>query len=413
MKGYINNPEIKISIRTLAVIMIFFTMINCLIVKLEFNNRKKEYLSIMGEIVAKVNKEYPELEDKIVPILTKPISIEQKKEALEIMKQYGLDENLEIILFPNLNKNYMYFLKKIILLNLILAVILILLNYTQYVYFYKLIRNFTDAFKNILEGNLDIDLGGYKEGDISKFAQTLSRMVEVMKGNLQRLNSEKVILANTFQDISHQLKTPLSTLILYNDIMLTKDLSKADLINFLEQSQKQLNRMRWLILNLLKLAKLDVNAIEFVLEEESLNETIEETIDILKGKTFEKNIDVCFYKEKNVFLRLDRLWLQEALLNIIKNAIEHSNQNEKVIILLEDNSIYTRIVVNNKGDIISEEDLPNIFKRFYKCKNSNKDDTIGIGLSLAKSIIEKHGGYIEVTSNEQEGTSFIITFLKY
>lgn len=413
MKGYINNPEIKISIRTLAVIMIFFTMINCLIVKLEFNNRKKEYLSIMGEIVAKVNKEYPELEDKIVPILTKPISKEQKRDGLEIIKQYGLDENLEIVLFPNLNNNYMSFLKKIIFLNLILTTILILLNYIQYVYFYKLIRNFTDASKNILEGNFDIDIGGYKEGDISKFAQTLSRMVEVIKGNLQRLNSEKVILANTFQDISHQLKTPLSTLILYNDIMLTKDLSKADLINFLEQSQKQLNRMRWLILNLLKLAKLDVNAIEFVLEEESLNETIEETIDILKGKAFEKNIDVCFYKEKNVFLRQDRLWLQEALLNIIKNAIEHSNQNEKVIILLEDNSIYTRIVVNNKGDIISEEDLPNIFKRFYKCKNSNKDDTIGIGLSLAKSIIEKHGGYIEVTSNEQEGTTFIITFLKY
>ncbi|WP_027308012.1 sensor histidine kinase KdpD [Caloramator sp. ALD01] len=412
MKIY-NNPEIKISIKVLVVVMLFFTIINYLIIQLEFQSRKKEYLSIMGEIVQKIITEQPELEEKIVPIITRTVSEEDKKMGIKILKQYGLEDNLELSLFPNLNQNYISFLIKIIGLDLVLFVLLLVLNYMQYEYFYRLFRNFTIASKNILDGNYEIEISKYKEGDVSKFAQSLIQMAEVLKGNIARLDNEKIVIANTFQDISHQLKTPLSTLILYNDIMLNKDLSKEDLKNFLKLSQKQLNRMRWLILNLLKLAKLDANAVDFNFEEENINETIEEVLDILKTKALEKNINLCFKRDKDVLLRHDRLWLQEALLNIIKNAIEHSNKNEKVEISIVDSSIYTRIIINNKGDIISEEDLPNIFKRFYKCKSSNKDDTIGIGLSLSKALIEKHGGYIEVYSNEQEGTTFLITFLKY
>lgn len=195
--------------------------------------------------------------------------------------------------------------------------------------------------------------------------------------------------------------------------MLERNLSTEEMKIFLENSQKQLNRMKGLILNLLKQAKLDANAVNFEIEEQSLNETIEEVIDILHGKSLEKNISLRVISNKEIYLKHDRLWLQEALVNIVKNAIEHSIENSDVKLILEDNSIYTRIIINNKGDIISEDDLPNIFKRFYKCKNSKKDDTIGIGLSLAKSIIEKHEGYIEVSSTAEDGTTFTITFLKY
>jgi signal transduction histidine kinase len=112
-------------------------------------------------------------------------------------------------------------------------------------------------------------------------------------------------------------------------------------------------------------------------------------------------------------LNHDRLWLKEAFINIIKNCIEHTPEEGEINIEVTENPIYTRVVIEDTGEGISEDDLPNIFKRFYKAKTSRKTDSVGIGLALAKSIIESHNGMIEAKSQLGKGTKFIITFLKY
>lgn len=413
MKGYFNNPEIKKSSIILLAVMAVFILSSCIIVKANNERLRNDYIRVMGGVAARVIEKDPKLEGEIVPLMTSSLTSEEEARGSEILRQYGLYEGLDVSLFPYIKDSFGSSIFSILILGIALTVLLMMMNYHQHGYFYDTVRDFSSAAKRIVEGDYSLKLDEKSEGDLSKLAQSFNMMGEVIRGNISALKTEKEFLVNLLSDISHQLKTPLSTMILYNDIMLSKELSSQQRNTFLKNTQNQLNRMGWLIQNLLKLAKIDANAIELEIEEQSLNETIEEVIEILESKASEKSIQVDFIQRCEISIKHDRLWLQEALINVVKNGIEHSYDGGRVTIDLEDNPVYTRVTVKNTGELISEEDLANVFKRFYKGKHSKKSDSIGIGLSLAKSIIEKHGGYIEARSDMDEGTRFIITFLKY
>lgn len=413
MKGYFNNPEIRKSSIVLFIILSIFLISSYFVIKVNNENLKKDYLNVLGGVTAKIVENNPQLEEEIISLMTREITKEEEHKGREILRDYGLHENLEINLFPYIKTTYQNSVFNILLLGIVLSGLLLILNYLQYRHFYNSVRNFSTAAKKIIEGDYHLKLSETNEGDLSKLTQSFNSMGETIRSNIIALRKEKMFLVDLLSDISHQLKTPLSTMILYNDIMLTKNLSKEQRETFLKNNQNQLNRMRWLIQNLLKLAKIDANAIDLEMDEQSLNDTIKEVIEILEDKAFEKKVNIDFNFSQNVSFMHDRLWLQEAFINIIKNAIEHSKQNETVAVNLVENPAYIRVIFNNTGEIISEVDLANIFKRFYKGESVKKMDSIGIGLSLAKSIIEKHGGFIEAKSNHEEGTSFIVTFLKY
>lgn len=413
MKRYFNNSEIKRSSIIFVLIMIIFLTCNYFMIKAHNEKLKNDYIKTFASVTAKIVEADPKLEKEIVPLLTREVSKEQEIKGREILRQYGLSEKLDISLFPYIKGNFKSMELSIFSAGIILTILLFILNYFQHGYFYENMRSFSLAAKKIVEGDYNLKLSEEKEGDLSKLTKSFNSMGEVIRGNLFALNKEKRFLVDLLSDISHQLKTPLSTMILYNDILLNKDLTKEQQTTFLKNNENQLNRMSWLILNLLKLAKIDANAIELEMEEQSLNETIEETVEILKSKAMEAKVKVELVPRDTVILKHDRLWLQEALSNVVKNGIEHAYEGGKVTIDIEDNPIYTRVIIKNTGEAISEDDLPHVFKRFYKSKKSQKSDSIGIGLSLGKSVVERHGGYIEVTSEEHEGTSFVITFLKY
>ncbi|WP_246578182.1 sensor histidine kinase [Clostridium frigoris] len=235
----------------------------------------------------------------------------------------------------------------------------------------------------------------------------------IIKSNLSELGLEKQFLVDLLSDISHQLKTPLSSVILYNDIMVTKELSPVQNQTFLLNNQNQLEKMNWLIKNLLKLAKLDAKAIEIVKEEQSLNETLHDSMDAIESRAIECQVKIIFNEKEEINFNHDVLWLEEAFINIIKNGIEHTLPGGSVKLTLMENPLYTRVTIEDTGEGMTELDLPNIFKRFYKAKTARKSDSIGIGLSLSKSIIEAHNGIIEVQSKVNIGTMFTITFIKF
>lgn len=413
MDRYFNNPEIKKSSMGLIIIMISFLALNLLLIKVHNDKLKEDYIKVFGSITAKVVEVDPKLESEIVPLLTKEVTPEQELKGKEILRQYGLFNTLDTEVFPYINGNFKSIRSTILYSGIILTLILFIFNYIQYGYFYKTVRAFTSAAKRIVEGDYNLKLSEEREGDLSKLTKSFNSMGEVIRGNIYALNKEKSFLVDLLSDISHQLKTPLSSMILYNDILLNKDLTKEQERTFLKNSESQLNRMKWLILNLLKLAKIDANAIELEIENQSLNETIEETIEALQDRAIQSKVKLEFLPNKEILLKHDRLWFQEALINLVKNGIEHSGEGGRVYISIIDNPIYTKIVISNTGEPIGDEDLPYIFKRFYKGKKSKNSDSIGIGLALAKSVVEKHGGYIDVSSKPSEDTSFIITFLKY
>lgn len=413
MKGYFHNPELKKSSVILLFFVGIFLVLTFFMLKLQHEQLKEEYIKQLGAISVRVIEKDPQLEKEIIPIITKKVSQEEALGGKATLAQYGLTSKLDNELFPYLNETIRTNYYSIIFVFVAMAVTLMTLNYLQYGFFYKRIRRLTLAAKRVVEGEYNISINEDEEGDFSKLAVSFNSMRDIIRNNIVDLKKEKEFLADILSDISHQLKTPLSSMILYNDLMLNKELSKDQRQTFLLNNQNQLNRMQWLITSLLKLAKLDAKAIVLGKEEESLNETIKDSIEAVESKALLSEVIINFNDGEEIVFNQDKLWLQEAFINIIKNGIEYTPQGGLINIEITENPIYRRVIIEDNGEGIREEDLPNIFKRFYKGKTVKKSDSVGIGLALAKSIIEAHNGMVEAYSRVGEGTKFVITFLKY
>ncbi|MBU3090516.1 HAMP domain-containing histidine kinase [Clostridium sp. CF011] len=413
MRRYFVNSELKISTAVLLFLMTLFLIITSLCLKAHHDNLKADYIKSLGVISERMIEKNPEMEKEIIPLITKEISRKEAIKGSAFLREYGLSEDLENELFPYVSTTIIKNNYTVILIFILMGAIVLILNYVQYSFFYKRIRRVTYAAKRVVEGDYDIDINENREGDFSKLAISFNSMREIIRSNLSDLRREKQFLVDLLSDISHQLKTPLSSVILYNDIMGTKELPREQNEAFLLNNQNQLEKMNWLIKNILKLAKLDAKAIEIVKEKQSLNETLQDSIEALESKANDCQVKIIFNEKEEINFAHDRLWLQEALINIIKNAIEHTQPGGIINLELMENALYARIIIEDTGEGISDTDLPNIFKRFYKAKNSKKSESIGIGLALSKSIVEAHNGIIEVRSKVDIGTRFIITFIKW
>lgn len=413
MKRYLSNPELKFSSILVLILMIAALLATLFIQRLYYIDLKNDYIKSLGAVTERIIEVNPNLEKEIVPLIVKGVSDEYVQKGETVLGQYGLTSNLENSLFPYYNTTLIKNTYTLLILFAGMLLTLLLLNYFQYGVLYERIRALTLASKKVIEGECDTVVNENKEGDFSKLVLAFNEMRKTIKSNISELQKEKNFLINILSDISHQLKTPLASLIVYNDIMMNKELSREQQKTFLSNTHNQLFRMQSLVYNILKLAKLDAKALKIEKEDESLNDTIQEAIDALENKAGEAMVQISLSYSEEVIFKHDKLWLQEALINIIKNAIEHSYRQGRINIELIENPIYIRIIIEDNGTGIGEDDLPNIFKRFYKASNSRKNDSVGIGLALSKSIIEAHSGIIEVQSKLNKGTKFIITFLKY
>ncbi|MDP4144469.1 MAG: HAMP domain-containing sensor histidine kinase [Bacillota bacterium] len=413
MNKYFTNPELKKSSWVLLLLNILFMALTICNLKIYHDNLKDDYIKTLGAITARISEKNPELEKEIVPLIAKEVTDKEAEKGNIILSHYGLNKELDSQLFPYVNTTIAKDTYAVISIFAAMCITFFIFNYFQYGYFYKRIRRLTLGAKKVVEGDYDISISEDREGDFAKLATSFNSMRGIIRNNLEELRKEKQFLVDLLSDISHQLKTPLSSMIVYNDILLNKDLSKEQRQTFLLNNKNQLFRMNWLIKSILKLARVDAKAIEFFKERQSLNETIQDSIEALDERALEKKILVRFKGNEDVIFEHDREWLQEALINIIKNGIEHTSEGGGINIELIENPVYRRVTIKDTGEGITEEDLPNIFKRFYKAKNSVKTESVGIGLALAKSIIEAHNGIIEAHSKVGKGTVFTITFLKY
>ncbi|MBV4427389.1 HAMP domain-containing sensor histidine kinase [Clostridium tyrobutyricum] len=413
MRRYFVNPELKRSSVVLLFLNIIFMLGTILTLKLYQNSLKQDYIKTFGYITVIISQNNPEIIREIAPIITKGINNRDAEEGERILKQYGLTKELENNLFPYINKSNQKYNWYIADIFMVMVFVFFILNYIQCGYFYKRIRRINLGAKKIIDGDYNISINENKEGDFSKLSTSFNSMREIIKNSINELKSEKQFLVDLLSDISHQLKTPLSSMIIYNDILLDKKISKEQSTTFLINSKNQLYRMNWLIKSILKLARLDAKSIEFNMEYQSLNETVNCSIEALDEKIANKRIEVNFNQFNEVIFLHDRDWICEALINIVKNCVEHTQRRGKIDIDIMENPIYKRITISDNGEGIDDKDLPNIFKRFYKAKTSRNSESIGIGLALSKSIIESHNGIIDAQSEIGNGTKFIITFLNY
>jgi signal transduction histidine kinase len=413
MKKYFINPELKFSSMLLLVVNVVFFIFILISLRVYNEDLKDKYIKSVGAIASRIIEKSPEIEKEIMPLVTKEVSNTEALKGEKLLQQYGVSKNLENVLFPNINITLMKTSFTTLLIFLFMCSLLFYLNYKQHELLYEKIRKLTEGAKQVIEGDYNININENREGDISKLAVSFNSMKDIIRNNIGELEKEKQFLADLLSDISHQLKTPISSMIVYNDILMNKELSKEQRDTFLLNTKNQLSRMTWLIQSMLKLAKLDAKAIELSLENQNLNETICEAIDAVESRAEQKKVRINFNPKEEVNFEHDRLWLEEALINIIKNGVEHTEKGGEINIGVHENALYRRLIIEDTGEGISEEDLPHIFKRFFKVKSSRKSDAVGIGLALAKTIIEQHNGIIEVSSRIGQGTKFTITFLKY
>lgn len=275
---------------------------------------------------------------------------------------------------------------------------------------YKNIEDLNDYLSAVCAGNFELAVDDNTEGELSILKNNLYKVMILLRTASEDAKKDKVFLADSLADISHQLKTPLTSLIIMTEVLEneTDPQKRADFIKIMEE---QLKKMQWLITTLLKLSKLDADTADFNIKTLSSDDIIEKSL-----KPFAIQTDIRMIKvNKNIEpfeFDGDENWSVEALENIIKNCIEHTANGGTLNITSKANSIYNEIQIGDNGCGIAPEDLPHIFERFYHGKNSSSE-SVGIGLALSKAVLSKENADIEVKSSEGKGTVFIIRFYKF
>lgn len=409
------NTELKGYLIILVVLFSLFIVYQLISHQIFYNQLKTDSITAWGEISAKLIEQNPENEAEIMKVLTSNSSnsSEYQEKGREIFRQYGLYEDLETKLFPLLNNHISSFNQTILWGMICFGLILFLANYIQYKIIFNKIKQLTSTAKKIIDGDYSVTINENKEGEIAKLAVSFRSMKDVIRKNMKDLLVEKEFLGQMLQDISHQLKTPLSTISIYNEMLLMEDLPRQQQVQLLQNNEMQISRMNVLIQNLLKVAKIDAKAVSFDKEPLNLVNTINEVLNRLENIINERDLSIDWDGTKEVVVIHDKLWMQEALMNLLKNAIEHSKRGEKITLQVMDTPIYTELVIQDFGEGIAAEDLPHIFNRFYKASTSKKHDSTGIGLALTKAIIEAHQALIKVESVKNAYTKFTITFIKF
>lgn len=274
------------------------------------------------------------------------------------------------------------------------------------------IQELVDYIHKIEHGIYRIEIEENDEGELSRLQNELYKITVMLRESSELAGQQKKALADSVSDISHQLKTPLtSCLVLLDNLSESENMTEETRRRFLSEITRQLTSVSWLVQVLLKLSRLDAGVVELKEEELSVSALIRSTVEKVGLLAEWKQIDIQVMGEEEPCIKGDRHWLEEALVNLIKNAIEHSPEDSEIRIQVEDNQVYTCIHVRDFGSGISYEDQKHIFERFYRSADAG-EDSVGIGLALAQEIMKRQNGYLTVESEPGQGTTFYMKFLK-
>ena len=402
------NKNIKLIIISLTIL----TIVTCVVISMQTYSQYKKISVItnekISEIIEYIIKENPTIDTKnIIQILNS----NEYKDGEEELKKYGI--NIEEV-------NSIIAVQKQMKTNIILNIILIVLFsvlYMAIIFIYlkqrdKKINQITQYINEIKNRKYDLNINENSEDELSNLKNELYKITIMLKEESEISRQDKEKIKMSVEDISHQLKTPLtSIMIMLDNLKDNPNMDEDTKQKFIFEISKQVDWINWLVISILKLSRLEANVVKFSDNKINVKKFIDEIIDNLEIPIEIKNQKIIIEGNKDVSFIGDYKWQQEAITNIIKNAIEHNKKNGKITIKYEENVLFTKITIIDEGQGIDKEDLKHIFERFYKAQNSS-DNSVGIGLSLAKNIIEKNNGMINCKSEIGNGTEFIVKYMK-
>ncbi len=366
----------------------------------------------IAEIIGTILKEDPEIDIRIViEILNSKQNTEEYQKGQEELEKYGIHikEANSIISVQNQMKR-----------NLILNILLILVfsflwMIIVWVYFRKRdkkISQITQSINQIKNKNYEFDINENSEDELSNLKNELYKITVMLKEESEISKKDKNNLKMSVEDISHQLKTPLTSItIMLDNLKDNPHMDENTKQKFIFEISKQIDWINWLVISMLKLSKLDANVVQFYHENIPLKKLLNEIVKKLEIPIEIKNQQIIIDGDENTSFVGDYKWQLEAITNILKNSIEHNPYNGKIYINYEENTLFTKITIKDEGEGIAKEDLKHIFERFYKSQNAS-ENSVGIGLALAKKIIEKNNGMINCKSELNKGTEFVIKYMK-
>ncbi|WP_316245522.1 sensor histidine kinase [Gorillibacterium timonense] len=273
------------------------------------------------------------------------------------------------------------------------------------------INRLSHDLRAIRAGCYSLDIRDNREGELSILKSEIYKMTLMLSEQAELLRKDKVYLADSLSDISHQLKTPLTSMLVMTDLLNDPQLREDKRGEFLCSIRAQLERIEWLVTSLLKLSKIDAGAVRFRSEPCRVKDAIEKATAPLMIPMELKEQTLTIQGDPEAFFRGDLNWTAEALLNIVKNGVEHTGHGGEILIRFSENPLYTEIRMSDNGDGIDPEDLPHVFERFYKGKDSGTD-SVGIGLAMARSILVNQQAELTVKSERGHGTEFTVRFYR-
>lgn len=391
---------------TNIVIVLLFIIIFVVVIKMQNKVYSKIVNEKINDIINNVMEKYPEVkEEDILKIINN-----RDDSSENILEKYGYDDELSYIkeLRENINKNL---INTAVLIGIFgIASLSIFMRYVLIQE--KELKEINEYIKEVNNKNYSLKIEDNKDGELSRLRNELYKTTVILREAAENSEEEKEKLSIAIADISHQLKMPLTSIrIMLDNISDNPDMPQEIREDFIQDISKQVEHMSSLVISLLKTAKFDAGTIKMENEEIDAKKLIDSVINNLAILIEIKEIEVITKIDEKAIFIADYKWQQEALTNILKNAIEHSQPKSNIYIIVENTSIFLKIKIKDEGQGIEQKDLKHIFERFYKAKNCN-EDSIGIGLSLAKTIIEQNNGYIKATSEVGKGTLFEIKYIK-
>lgn len=389
------------------ILTIIFSSLFAVLTYAELDRVRKNSNEAVVQIIADLKEKYPDISDsRIAQILNDKADV---KNTVEMLKKYGIETDTNWLV----NRNGELETGIIAANSFISAFSCVALCAVFIVYCIKRKREthkITEYIAQINKKKYDLAIDENSEDEMSALKNEIYKTTVMLKEQSENSLKDKENLKDSLSDISHQLKTPLtSIMIMLDNITDNEDMPPEVRTEFLNDIRRETNSINFLVQSILTLSKLDANSIVLKSRPEYLSKIIEECRQNTAVLAEIKEVEVITECDKSITLNCDFKWLCEAVTNIVKNCIEHTPRGGTVKIAAEQNRLYTKISISDNGSGIDQKDLPHIFERFYKGKNSD-ENSVGIGLALAKTIVEKGGGYLSVDSCADKGSTFVIKY---
>lgn len=400
-----NKAHLKKFLLASIIPIIVFLILGNIFFFYQYQSYTQNYNDKIASLVNLLEKEYPDIDrNELISILNS-----NDKVSEDIFSRYGIDIQNESIIVEN-DQLFSGFIivYNILFIGLSLSLILLYLKHEKAQN--KEIKKITKCIEEINKKNYSINIDENSEDELSILKNELYKITIMLKEDAENSKKDKLKLKDSLSDISHQLKTPLTSInIMLDNILDNPDMDNNTKEKFIQNIKREITNISSLATEILKLSKFDASVIKFEKEQVFINDLVEGAISNVEMMAELKNINIEVTNQDNIKLVCDAKWQTEAITNILKNCIEHSKENSTITIDIDSNKIYKQITIRDNGEGIDEKDLPHIFERFYKGKNSSKD-SVGIGLALAKTIIEKNNGSVKVDSKKGKQTTFIIKY---